>query len=43
MPLLCRQDHYLLKPWNHFDRGGKYWQDFVLLPHSRYHLTASLQ
>ena len=33
MPLLYRQDHFLSKPWNRFGKGGRYWQDFVLLPH----------
>ena len=43
MPLIYRLDYFLIKPWNRVGKGGRYWQDFVLLPHSRYHLTASLQ
>ncbi|MEZ4769747.1 MAG: ABC transporter substrate-binding protein [Caldilineales bacterium] len=33
VPLLYRLDYYLMKPWNRVGKGGRYWQDFVLLPH----------
>ena len=33
MPLVYGRGHWLIKPWFRFGFGGRYWQDFVLLPH----------
>jgi ABC-type oligopeptide transport system substrate-binding subunit len=33
VPLVYPAGQYLLKPWFRYEFGGRYWQDFVLLPH----------